>query len=235
MRARDNPFRVERLHALAYRLPAGLDWPAVFHRLAALGQRAAVVGPEGHGKTTFLLELAQRLEVESWRVTHLRLEHRQRWFHADQRARCRRLGREDFLLVDSVEQLSTAGRAWLAWASRRAGGVVVTSHQPDRLPTLLVCETTPALLADLLAELLRDLGPAQAVALGPLAADLFHHHQGNVRAVLRALYDRLAASRQATSLGPTVAYEKVRISPRATTHSSSRGGAARSSAAITAR
>ena len=60
MRACENPFRVQRLAGLAYRLE-GTTWEALLARWDALGRRAALVGPEGRGKSTLLAELGERL------------------------------------------------------------------------------------------------------------------------------------------------------------------------------
>ena len=67
LRARDNPFAVQRVHAIRYRL-AGITWEELLERLAALGFRAALVGPHGHGKTTLLEDLGARLAEEGFRV-----------------------------------------------------------------------------------------------------------------------------------------------------------------------
>jgi ABC-type hemin transport system ATPase subunit len=60
VRACDNPFRVQRLGALAYRL-AGTTWEELLKRAERLGFRAAIVGPEGHGKSTLLAEIGARI------------------------------------------------------------------------------------------------------------------------------------------------------------------------------
>jgi hypothetical protein len=91
------------------------------------------------------------------------------------------------VFVDSVEKL---GRwRWRAFEreSRRAGGLLVTTHAPGFLPTLLECRTTPALLEDLVRELVGD----EAGQL-PLT-QLYGLHRGNLRLALRALYDVYAA------------------------------------------
>jgi hypothetical protein len=62
--------------------------------------------------------------------------------------------------------------------------VIATSHRPGRLPLLRRHRTSPALLAELVAE----LDPA-----GHDAEALWRDHGGNLRECLRALYDRRAA------------------------------------------
>ena len=176
--ARDNPFRSERLDALAYRYPPGLDRAALLARLAALGYRAAIVGPEGSGKTTLSRELERGLALRYrvWRVTQRR---------GQRLLACRlpRLRHDDFVILDGAEQLASASFWRLRWQTRAAGGLLVLSHRPGRLPILVATETSQALLDALVAE----LTPAQACAPDSLA-----RHGGNIRNALRALYDAYA-------------------------------------------
>ena len=177
MRPRDNPFASDRVERLRYRLPEGLTWDRLLERLADLRHRAALVGPHGRGKTTLLEELAPRLTARGFRVRTVTLrqeERRMDW------TRLRGLGADDVLLLDGAELL---GRfAWLRvrFACRRAGGLIVTSHRAGLLPTLLECETTP----ELLAELVRELTGAEMKTRG-----LFDRHGGNLRMAFREMYD----------------------------------------------
>ena len=71
---------------------------------------------------------------------------------------------------------------------KHASGLIVTSHRPGLLPTLLKCSTTPALLREVVA----DLAP-QAPAIPPALLDALHaRYKGNLRACLRELYDLYA-------------------------------------------
>lgn len=197
--ARENPFRSTCLERLAYRLPGG-TWDEYWARLATLGYRAAIVGPEGTGKTTLLEHLARSLPTRGFRVHLLRawpghgyaLPYRVAdkttprdtpWPPADLV-----LDARDLLLLDSAEQLS-----FLAWRRFRrqvanAGGLIITTHRAGRLPTWVRTRPTPALLADLVAELLGT--PIWPGDDSPAA--LFAQHHGDLRACLRALYDRHA-------------------------------------------
>ena len=56
MRARDNPFAVDRIHTIRYR-PQNGTLADLLKRLKELNYRAAVIGPEGSGKTTLLEDL----------------------------------------------------------------------------------------------------------------------------------------------------------------------------------
>jgi hypothetical protein len=208
MRARDNPFSTDRVLRFRYR-PQGVTWDALMARLEALHWRAAIVGPEGAGKTTLLEDLAPRLRERGF-TPHLvglePVEGRGRrppvWegpSGPDGTVRAGRgrkpaptlepsrvFGPHDVLLVDGADALR-----WLDWLrfkrlTRHAGGLVITTHRPARLPTLVECATSPALLAEIVEAL---LGPAEAEAWRGRAEALFARHRGNVREALRELYD----------------------------------------------
>jgi hypothetical protein len=203
MRARDNPFAVQRVLAVRYRL-GGLTWEALLERLAALGLRAAIVGPEGSGKTTLLEDLGARLVAGFCGVSGNGFQLRcatlsrgaRRLPPAEERDLLAGLSRRDILLVDGADELGRLAWRRLCRGSRAAGGLLVTSHRPGLLPTLFECATTPALLEGIVRDL---LGPEASLA--PVsAAQLFARHRGNLRDALRALYD-LYAGRPAPSTG----------------------------------
>lgn len=186
MRARDNPFASERVLEIRYRLPDGWTWESLLDRLAALGWRAAIVGPHGRGKTTLLEDLAPRLEARGFQVRPLSLWDDHPRLRSEDRARLRDLDSRDFVLLDGAEQLGRLSWLFLKIRCRRAGGLLVTSHRPGLLPTLLECHTSPGLLAGIVRELTGEEPPD--------AADmetLFARHAGNLRSALRELYDRL--------------------------------------------
>jgi hypothetical protein len=191
VRARDNPFAVARLGALTYRLQAGESLDGLLARFHALGRRAALVGPEGHGKTTLMGELAARLASEGWRLRRVVLRRGERRLRpAERTALLAGAGERDLLLVDGAQELAPLAWIHLRWAGRRAGGLLVTSHRAGLLPTLHHCETTPELLAGLIAELLAGR-PAPPPGL-PGAAELFARYRGDVRQALLAAYDSCA-------------------------------------------
>jgi hypothetical protein len=188
MKARDNPFATSRVLRIRYQL-RGVSWTQLLARLEALRYRAAIVGPNGSGKTTLLEDLEPHLRARGFRVHRLRLDARNRssppgylagWFGG--------MGAQDCVLFDGAEQMG-----WWRWfrckrLARGAGGLIITSHRPGLLPTVWECRTNPELLAGILGHLLSR--PAAEIAV--MAAPLHHRHGGNLREVLRELYDRHA-------------------------------------------
>jgi hypothetical protein len=196
VKARDNPFRSARVRS-AIRYVAPGDDPDdsrrgaidVVPRLAVLRHRAAIVGPHGSGKTTLLEDLAIVLAARGFRIVWLRLDSDAPRLPRDWPARARRLRGGDLVCLDGAEQLGPMAWARVRWQTRRAAGLIVTTHRPGRLPTLTSCTTNPALLGRIIARLAPD-GPADASS----AAELFERHGGNVREALRELYDVCATT-----------------------------------------
>jgi hypothetical protein len=185
MRARDNPFSTDRVLKIRYR-PRGWSWDELLDRLATLNYRAAIVGPEGHGKTTLMEDLEPHLRARGFGVRHLRLTREQPAFDpAWLREFFAATTSSDMLLFDGAEQLTRLAWWRLRRAARKAGGLVITSHRSGMLPTLIECETD----VELLGGIVRDLAPDAA---RHDAGALLSRHRGNVREALRELYDNYA-------------------------------------------
>lgn len=195
MKARENPFRVARVRAAIRYARSAADPDAtrdgaiaLLPRLQALSCRAAIVGPHGSGKTTLLEDLEYLLTQRGCRITHLRLDTEAPRLPHDWPTCARRLGARDIVCFDGAEQLAALAWTRLRWQARRAGGLIVTTHHPGRLPTLVACATSPALLDRIMRRLAHD-----DLAAAPSAAELFARHGGNLREALRELYDVYAA------------------------------------------
>lgn len=197
--ARANPFRSACVERLRYRLDAD-GWADLLARLEELGYRAALVGGDGTGKTTLLLEVEQRLAAQGWRLRRLRLCRERRRPPAEAwRALFAPADPLALVTVDGAELLSRWRWRHLQRFSRRCGGLLVTSHRRGLLPSLHEHHTTPELLLDLVAEL---VGPRQSGRLAGELGRLFRAHRGNLRECLWRLYDRWSEGNAAASWRP---------------------------------
>jgi len=187
--ARSNPFATEHLAKIRYQFE-GDSLTGLVERFASLHQRAALVGPEGHGKTTLQRELAAQYEARGVTVHWIRLTRDCPVLPRTAIAELRRLlTPDDLLCIDGAEQMN-----WWTWRKlmRSLPGqtaCLITTHQPGLLPTLKQCQTTPELLDRLVKELLRAEYPDWNVS----TADLFARHRGDLRQCLFELYDAYAA------------------------------------------
>jgi hypothetical protein len=173
--------------SLRYRL--GERWEELLARFELLGRRAAIVGPHGSGKTTLLEDLAPRLREAGFTPRPLRLDAESPRFEPGLLdAFFATLGAGDVILFDGAEQLGAVAWHRFERRSRAAAGLLLTTHHPGRLPTLIETSTTPELLETLVAQILGDAAP-----LRPQMPALFERHRGNLRDALRELYDRYAA------------------------------------------
>ncbi len=188
--AMSNPFATEFVEQVPFRFACG-NWDQQLARLAALRFRAAITGPKGTGKTTLLEQLAGRLEsrfpgttVGSVCFDQAADDHQALLSHW--------LGKKrhgTVLLVDGMERLSMTRRCRLL-ASRRdpRGGLIVTSHRRCRLPVWIRCQGNAAVLQHVLDQLNVQLD----AGLWSEACDQLQHRHGDIRSVLRYLYDQYA-------------------------------------------
>ncbi len=186
VRPADNPFAAHRLDALPFH-PQGVTWPELLTRLETLSFRAAIVGPEGSGKTALLEQLPGRLGLPA-RTVRLVPACRAVLMAAVLDAADRAAANDELLLVDSGELLGPVAWRRLRGRTRGTRGLVATLHRPGRLPTLITCRTSPELLLDLA----RQLAPGLADQLDPLLPALYERHGGNLRDCLLELYDLAA-------------------------------------------
>lgn len=196
--ARANPFRSGRVESLRFRLDAS-GWRDLMDRFAHLGYRAALVGPKGSGKTTLLEEIESLLERQGWRIRRWRLTRERRAPSAEDWGLAEMSGDRDLVSVDGAEQLSWWSWRRLAKTSRRAGGLLVTSHSPGLLPEIHTHQTSRELFLELVAEL---LDRSAAETLREELIRLFELHQGDLRECFRSLYDRWPNFRDALTVTP---------------------------------
>jgi len=164
---------------LGFRLQ-GTSWDGLFDRLRALGNCGAILGPHGHGKTTFLDAFEAEFVARGHRV--------QRFFLNDASPRLPdmlQFADDEVVILDGAERLSWPLWRRFLWHARHARGIVITVHAGRRLPVLFTCTTSLPLMDNLL----RELWPEAPAHVRDDARDLFHRHDGNLRSVFRALYD----------------------------------------------
>lgn len=175
-----------------------VDVPSLVHRLQERAWRGAIIGPHGSGKTNLLSHVAAALADRPGSRGPLRA----------------RSGRDALAIlrsvldappgvvvcIDSWEQLGVATRLALRAATAwRRCGLLVTSHMPVALPTLVACHASREVLAAIVTRL-PDAG-------GGIASsdidDLFTRHAGNIRDALAELYDRFEARRHEAPQQPS--------------------------------
>lgn len=185
MKARDNPFRVERVRRVRF-FPQGITWDEIHQRLEHLGYRAAIAGPDGSGKTTLLEDLLPHLERKGFRVRSAGLSLPRRVLPKKKMEELMAdLGPDDLIAFDGADLLRPWDRWILKWRSRKAGGLLVTTHRRGMLPILVECSTSPELFESIVREILEPGDALPGVSL----QQLFEKHGGNIRDALRELYD----------------------------------------------
>lgn len=192
MKARENPFKTDSVLGVRYRL-RDRSWDDLFERLKKLNYRAAIVGPHGTGKTTLLEDMEPRLVALGFRVIHLRLDRETSKFEREfLRELFATLSERDVLLFDGAEQMSRMRWQRFKIRSKRAAGLIITSHRRGMLPTLIECATSSELLREIIRELLG--GEARRELPDKLHMNKLHtKHDGNLRDALREMYDLYAA------------------------------------------
>ena len=187
--AHENPFAVERTDSLPF-VVQGTNWDELLPRLQSMQWRGAIVGPHGHGKTTMLEELERRLEMRGECVARFTLN------SADRKLPVAAFAAREVILLDGAEQLSPWAWRKFVWATRHARGLVITTHRHGRMPTWYECRTSP----ELLVSFLNRLAPNDIDTIYPIAERLLATHEGNIRMVLRCLYDHYAGRPVHTSV-----------------------------------
>lgn len=190
MRARDNPFAVERIQTIRYR-PLHTTFDRILARLHELNYRAAIIGSEGSGKTTLLEDLQPILRQKGLRANLIFVNDTSQFDSPACRRLLSELTRDTLLLLDGADLIRRSDWSLLKRHTiTHTYGLVITSHRRGLLPTLIECSTTPALLRDIVSDLLPQGRPRPAESLDRL----YTRHQGNLRACLRELYDLYAGS-----------------------------------------
>jgi hypothetical protein len=188
MKARDNPFAVERVGTLRYR-PQNMTFDQILARLHELNYRAAITGPEGSGKTTLLEDLERMLGANGIKTNLIFVNDTSPLDSPACRRLLTELTRDQIVLLDGADLIRRSDWSLLKRHTiTHAYGLIITSHHRGLLPTLIECSTTPALLKEIVAE----LQPPSQTLTAEFLDHLYQRHQGDLRACLRELYDHYA-------------------------------------------
>lgn len=183
-----NPFatRFTRPGVLPALGPQGepIDAAGLLSRISP-GRVVTLVGPHGHGKSTLLSCLTAAARHAGSETTAVRIRSpSDSWRPV---AAVLATPRGGLVTCDGWERsLPGTGVVVRAVAAARGLRVVVTTHQPRGLPVLAYCDTSAALLDELVARLPDHGGLIDATDID----DAYHRHAGNVREALYDLYDR---------------------------------------------
>ncbi len=180
--AKNNPFATDRVLQIRY-MPQTCTWDELLARLESMHYRAAIIGADGTGKTTLIEDIRRRLTEQG-------LSCRSIFVTMDISVPMRRINEIldgdpfDILLIDGADHLKR-----FVWhrikrkINRKNMGLIITSHKPNMLPTLIECSTNPQLLKTIVTELAPQISDTK------LIENLYRKHKGNIRDVLRELYD----------------------------------------------
>ncbi|MGI9516692.1 MAG: hypothetical protein ACR2NP_06595 [Pirellulaceae bacterium] len=194
--ARHNPFATEWTDAIPFRFEQG-NWESNLQRLADLQFLAAIVGAKGSGKTTLLENLAEQLaptrECHYCCFEHSTANHDKIVGDLFRQIECGAI-----LLVDGIERLRWILRRKLFAAGKRQhGGLVVAVHKPCALPLWIECQPDLATLRYVVDYLGFDTNSA----VWQESVSAFTRFEGNVRNVLRWLYDQVASGQLVIDVG----------------------------------
>ena len=191
MKAHLNPFSPDRIQRLLPFDPALIEssWELIERRWQSLQYRAAITGPHGSGKTTFLDTFATRL-APSFHMKTLFFQRQVTHLSLGQREQITQLKEPDrtILLVDGEGHLSMSERRWLRSHSRKMAGYLVARHHRSTLPTLLSLKTNPKLAQSLL----QQIDPAEAAYREDDLPRLLRKKRGNLRELWLGFYDDYA-------------------------------------------
>jgi hypothetical protein len=185
VKARENPFASDPRHRDdRYTCPDG-GIETLIARLAALGYRAAIVGPHGcrqddPARGPRAGAAGARIPLSGPCVSPRTIAA----VPADWPSHASLLGPRDIVCLDGCGAAVGNPVALVSLARTARGRLDRHVAREGRLPLLIECTTS----ADLLEGIVRRLSPAPAAG-APSSADLFRRHQGNLRDALRELYD----------------------------------------------
>ena len=183
-----NPFstRFIRPGAIDYVFPAGVTADTLAADLQRHNWRGAIIGPHGSGKSSLLEALRPALERLDRQIEFQQLHGGQRaldWSSLNSPQWTKRT----LVIIDGYEQLSLWKRLLLrARCRQRGAGLLVTAHQPVRLPTIFT--TQPSL--ELALAIVQRLLPDSDDRITPVdVTEAYASKKADLREMLLSLYD----------------------------------------------
>lgn len=152
----------------------------IVEKLCQPGYRGQIVGPHGVGKSTLLRDLKDRLEEAGFNVLLER--------GSMLKARRPKSAERTILLLDEYAELSLSQRLMLLYFRSRFRAILITTHE-QRIGFDLAARLVPThrILNKLIDQLTKN---SQTLIQPTTVAYLYRKHHGNLREVLRELYDR---------------------------------------------
>jgi hypothetical protein len=183
---RDNPFATcwTKPGAIPFRFDEGQSAASLVEKLASHNWRAAIVGPHGSGKSTLLESLKPALIAAGCRIQSTTMRDGERRLPSDFWCRSQDVVTEPngdlhptadaalaigccriLVVIDGFEQLAWLERSRLKWFCRRHNvGLLVTSHRPSGLPTLVHLSPNRQLINRLVADLCEQVSTGVSAA-----------------------------------------------------------------------
>jgi len=192
---KNNPFRVACQESIPWLSHDGTSIEQIYQRLVCANRCGAIVGPKGTGKTTLLLAIGQQLTATGFSTRHVTFS-RCHQTRRQQLEECREsIISGELLLIDGAERLSPWSRNRLFRSARRfsgkpgsTAGLIATLHwKPWFLRTVFRSKCHEELLLQVLKHLEKNDQSTTSAA-----KTLFVKNRGNMRLVLRGLYDQYA-------------------------------------------
>jgi|tagenome__1003787_1003787.scaffolds.fasta_scaffold20320562_1 hypothetical protein len=188
----DNPFATcwTKPGALQFEFEHGQSEVKLVRSLAALDWRGAIIGPHGSGKSTLLESLKPAICDFGREVIAISLRNGQRRLPRKGINSLRRISNANpvVFIIDGYEQLGWFERWRLnSFCHRKNAGLLVTSHAPTPLPTLVELVPNCALISILVAKLCAEV--STPISAKDVDASLACHGS-NVREIFFDLYDR---------------------------------------------
>lgn len=185
VKAKHNPFSSKRLEQLRYR-PTQITIDEMLTKLPRIAYRGEIVGPHGSGKTTLMLQLSRRLSANGHKIKHVFVNDTNPLTADARKDLSASLKPSEIVLLDGADHIGI-----LAWKTLKRhifnanAGLIITTHKPGMLDSLVECSTTPKLLTDIANELV----PIQTSMHDDLINSIYARHNGNIRDCLWQLYD----------------------------------------------